>query len=58
LVLVLRLVVFINVVATKIFPINAAALITDRLIVNIADTVSEQAADEELNEPSVELFIV
>lgn len=48
----------IKVIATKIFPINAAALITDRLIVNIADTVSEQTADEEFNGPSVELFIV
>lgn len=48
----------IKVVATKIFPINAATLITDRLIVNIADIVSEQAADEEFSGPSVELFIV
>ena len=43
-------------VATKTFPINAAALITDRANVNIMETVEEQAADEELN--SVELFMV
>jgi len=45
-----------KVVVTKTFPMNAAALITDRANVNIMETMEEQAAGEELN--SVELFMV
>ena len=45
-----------KVVATKTFPKNATALITDRANVNIMETMEEQAAGEELN--SVELFMV
>ena len=45
-----------KVVAIKTFPINAAALTTDRANVNIMETTEEQAAGEELN--TVELFMV
>jgi len=45
-----------KVVATKTFPINAAAIITDKANVNIMETMEEQAADEELH--SVELLMV
>ena len=56
--LIRKLGVFTKVTTTKIFPMSAAMLITDRVDVNMMDAIAEHPCDVELNWTSVELFIL
>lgn len=56
--LIRKLGVFTKVTTTKIFPMSAATLITDRVDVNMMDAIAEHPCDVELNWTSVELFIL